>query len=243
MQAITPSAITAAVAALADVERARGQARFFKTGPGQYGAGDQFIGVTVPQLRQLARGLRGAPLDTLEALLRRPVHEERLLALLILVEQYRRGDAATRQAIYELYRRSMATINNWDLIDASAADIVGAHLDQRADRRAVLESLARSPSLWERRLAMISTYHQIKQGRSEDALHVAGLLLADREDLIHKAVGWMLREVGKRCAAGALEAFLRARYHDLPRTTLRYAIERFSPEQRQRYLQGPPPPR
>ena len=178
MQAITPSAITAAVAALADVERARGQARFFKTGPGQYGAGDQFIGVTVPQLRQLARGLRGAPLDTLEALLRRPVHEERLLALLILVEQYRRGDAATRQAIYELYRRSMTTINNWDLIDVSAADIVGAHLDQRGDRRAVLESLARSTSLWERRLAMISTYHQIKQGRSEDALHVAGLLLA-----------------------------------------------------------------
>ena len=177
-------------------ERAASHQWFFKTGPGEYGAGDRFLGVTVPQLRTIAREYRDMPLKYVVTLLQSPWHEERLLALLILVGQYDRADTRTRQTIHQLYLRNTRSINNWDLVDSSAAQIVGAHLET-GDRR-VLRRLARSRSVWERRIAMIATYHYIRQRDFKDALTIAGLLRRDEHDLIHKAVGWMLREIGKR---------------------------------------------
>ena len=214
-------------------DRAEGHASFFKTGPGEYGAGDRFLGVTVPQLRTIAREYRDMPLKYVVKLLQSPWHEERLLALLIMVGQYARADGPTRQTIHQLYLRNTKSINNWDLVDSSAAQIVGAHLEPR-DRR-VLRKLARSKSMWERRIAMIATYHYIRQRDFKDALTIAGLLRRDEHDLIHKAVGWMLREVGKR-DRGAEERFLRRHARTMPRTMLRYAIEKFPQPLRRRYL-------
>ena len=238
-----PGALGATGAALASVrrdlrkvaspDRAAGHASFFKTGPGEYGAGDRFLGATVPQLRAIAREYRDMPLKYVVKLLQSPWHEERLLALLIMVGQYARADAPTRQTIHQLYLRNTKSINNWDLVDSSAAQIVGAHLEPR-DRR-VLRRLARSKSMWERRIAMIATYHYIRQRDFKDALTIAGLLRRDEHDLIHKAVGWMLREVGKR-DRGAEERFLRKHARTMPRTMLRYAIEKFPQPLRRRYL-------
>jgi 3-methyladenine DNA glycosylase AlkD len=213
--------------------RAESNTWFFKTGPGEYGEGDRFLGVTLPQLRALAREYRDMPLKCIVSLLRSPWHEERLLALFILVGQYARADARTRQTIHQLYLRNTRSINNWDLVDSSAAQIVGAHLKTR-DRR-VLRRLARSTSVWERRIAMIATYHYIRQGDFTDALAIAGLLRRDEHDLIHKAVGWMLREIGKR-DRGAEERFLRRHARTMPRTMLRYAIERFPERLRRTYM-------
>ena len=218
---------------LARPDRAKSNAWFFKTGPGEYGAGDRFLGLTVPQLRTIAREYRDMPLKYVVTLLRSPWHEERLLALLIMVGQYARAGKATRQAIHQLYLGNTRSINNWDLVDSSAAQIVGAHLEPR-DRR-VLRRLARSESLWERRIAMIATYHYIRQRDFKDALTIAGLLRRDEHDLIHKAVGWMLREIGKR-DRGAEERFLRKHARTMPRTMLRYAIEKFPQPLRRRYL-------
>jgi 3-methyladenine DNA glycosylase AlkD len=214
-------------------ERAKSNKWFFKTAPGEYGAGDRFLGVTVPELRALARDYRDMPLKYVEKLLHSPWHEERLLALLILVNQYVRGDARARHAIHQIYLRNTASINNWDLVDSSAAQIVGAHLEKR-DRR-VLRTLARSKSVWERRIAMIATYHYIRQRDFKDALAVAALLRRDEHDLIHKAVGWMLREIGKRDRRTE-ERFLRKHARRMPRTMLRYAIERFPAGTRRKYL-------
>jgi 3-methyladenine DNA glycosylase AlkD len=221
---------------LARPERAKSHAWFFKTGPGEYGADDKFLGVTVPQLRTVAREYRDMPLKYVVTLLRSPWHEERLLALLIMVGQYARADKPTRQAIHQLYLRNTKSINNWDLVDSSAAQLVGAHLEPR-DRR-VLRRLARSKSLWERRIAMIATYHYIRQRDFTDALTIAGLLRRDEHDLIHKAVGWMLREIGKR-DRGAEERFLRKHARTMPRTMLRYAIEKFPQPLRRKYLSIP----
>lgn len=217
----------------ADPVRAKGSQRFFKTGPGEYGAGDRFLGIPVPLLRQLAREYENLPLGGVSVLLKSPLHEERLLALLILVRQYGRGDAATRDAIYECYVRNRARINNWDLVDSSAEHIVGAHLRQ-ADRR-FLRVLARSPSVWDRRIAMLATFHYIKADDYDESLSIARLLLNDSHDLIHKAVGWMLREIGNRDRTVA-EKFLQAHASRMPRTALRYAIERFPENLRRRYL-------
>lgn len=214
-------------------ERAESNKWFFKTGRGEYAAGDRFLGVTVPQLRAIAREHRDMPLKYVVRLLQSPWHEERLLALLIMVRQYVGADARSRRAIHQLYLRHTKSINNWDLVDASAAQIVGAHLETR-DRR-VLRRLARSTSLWERRMAMIATYHYIKQGDFRDALAVAELLLKDDHDLIHKAAGWMLREIGKRDRRTE-ERFLKKHAARMPRTMLRYAIERFPPQVRRKYL-------
>jgi 3-methyladenine DNA glycosylase AlkD len=218
---------------LARPDRARSNKSFFKTGRGEYGAGDRFLGVTVPQLRTLAREYRDMPLKYVAALLRSRWHEERLLALLILVRQYVHADTRTRRSIHRLYLRNTRSINNWDLVDSSAAQIVGAHLDMR-DRR-VLRRLARSPSVWERRIAMIATYHYIRQKDFKDALAIAALLRRDEHDLIHKAVGWMLREIGKRDRR-AEERFLRKHARTMPRTMLRYAIEKFPPTLRRKYM-------
>jgi 3-methyladenine DNA glycosylase AlkD len=218
---------------LARRERAETNKWFFKTGPGEYGEGDRFLGLTLPQLRALAREYRDMPLRYVVTLLHSPWHEERLLALLIMVGQYVRADTPTRQTIHQLYLQNTRWINNWDLVDSSAAQIVGAHLET-GDRR-TLRRLARSTSLWERRIAMIATYHYIKQVDFRDAFAVAELLLKDDHDLIHKAAGWMLREIGKRDRR-AEERFLKKHASRMPRTMLRYAVEKFPQPLRRKYL-------
>ncbi len=209
--------------------------RFFKTGPGQYGEGDLFRGIRVPELRRLSKSYKDIPLEQAKRLLHSAYHEDRLLALLILVRKYAKADEAGKSGIYELYLSHTRFINNWDLVDASAEHIVGAYLSDKSKKP--LYHLARSPNIWERRIAMLATFHFIKQGKCDETLTIAEILLTDKEDLIHKAVGWMLREVGK-CDIQKEEAFLSVHYHHMPRTTLRYAIERFPEDKRQRYLKG-----
>ena len=218
---------------LRNARRAEGVARFFKTGPGEYGAGDRFLGIDLPTLRRLVREFAALPLGEVATALASPWHEERLVALLLLVRRYQRGTSRDREAIYRLYMRRRTRVNNWDLVDLSAEHIVGAHLVNGS--RTVLTALARSPRLWDRRIAIIATAHYIKRGEFGPTLQLARLLLGDEHDLIHKAVGWMLREVGKRDRA-VEEAFLRRHAHRMPRTMLRYAIERFPERLRKRYL-------
>jgi 3-methyladenine DNA glycosylase AlkD len=225
--------IRKAVRDLADPKRAAVLRGFFKTGPGQYGEGDRFVGLTVPQVRSLLHRFHPADDAVLRDLLRSPIHEERLLALLLLVERYQKGSTAERNRVFALYVKNFKRINNWDLVDASAEHIVGPH----AVGRAQLLRWARSPHLWTRRIAIVSTFHSIRAGRFGDTLAVAGVLLSDEEDLLHKATGWMLREVGKRDAA-ALASFLRRHHRRMPRTMLRYAIERFPESRRKAWLAG-----
>ena len=229
----TVGAVRRALKQRADPARAALLQRFFKTGPGEYGAGDRFYGLTVPSVRAVGAKCRSLSLDHIEALLQSAWHEERLLALVVLVDHYQRGDASRREAIYRLYRRNTRRINNWDLVDCSAGHIVGAHLEKRD--RGALRRLARSSLVWERRIAIIATFYYIRRGEFGETLRVARLLLDDDHDLIHKAVGWMLREVGKQ-NRGAEEQFLRACAHRMPRTMLRYAVERFPERVRRRYL-------
>lgn len=231
----TAVALQQQLEAVGDREKARASRRFFKAEPGGYGEGDRFRGIPVPVLRRLARQYRGLPLDAMRGLLQSAYHEDRLTGLLIMVQAYPRGDETLRQALYELYLGHSAQINNWDLVDTSAEHIIGAHLQHRS--KAPLTRLARSKAWWERRMALLATFRYIKQGQYDETLRIARLLLHDREDLIHKAVGWMLREVGKR-DRGREEAFLRAHYREMPRTALRYAIERLPEGRRQAYLKG-----
>ena len=216
---------------LADPVRAIGVSRYFKTGPGEYGEGDRFLGLRLPDLHRIARQYRELPLAEVRKLLDSPWHEARQVALFILVQQYKRGTPAEREAIFRLYLRHTRRINNWDLVDCSAGCVVGAHLT--AGRRVPLRRLAHSPLLWERRIAMIATSHAIARGEFGSALRVAAWLQRDPHDLIHKAVGWMLREIGKRDRR-VEEAFLDQYAARMPRTMLRYAIERF-PERRRRF--------
>jgi 3-methyladenine DNA glycosylase AlkD len=209
--------------------------RYFKTGPGQYGEGDHFLGIRAPVMRKLARAHLSVTLGTCAALLRSRYHEARLLGVLILALKSERGDDRVREAVYELYLRNTARVNNWDLVDVSAPRIVGGYLAER--NRSVLVRLARSASLWERRIAILATQHFIRRGEFDDTFRIADLLLEDREDLIHKATGWMLREVGNRDRA-AEEAYLKTRYARMPRTMLRYAIEKFPEPRRRQYLKG-----
>jgi len=209
--------------------------RFFKTGPGEYGAGDRFRGIRVPVLRKLASQYRHLTPQQVVRLLRSPFHEDRLLALLVLMRLYRRGDDERRAQVYELYLKHTKFINNWDLVDISAGHIVGAFLADKS--REPLYVLAHSGSLWERRIAVMATSHFIRRGEYQETLRIAELLLSDKEDLIHKATGWMLREVGKRDLRSE-EDFLRAHYQRMPRTMLRYAIEKFTPRERRKYLSG-----
>jgi 3-methyladenine DNA glycosylase AlkD len=207
--------------------------RFFKTGPGDYGEGDVFIGVKVPAIRAVAREGRTLPLDDNLALLRSRVHEERLLALILLVDRFRRGDGDARRRVYIAYLAHTRYVNNWDLVDASAPPILGGWLEGRSRRPLV--RLARSRLVWERRMAILATFHFVKRGEVDETLRIAEILLEDEHDLIHKAVGWMLREVGKR-DADAARRFLDRHARSMPRTMLRYAIERFAPAERKRYL-------
>lgn len=216
--------------------RAKISARFFKTGKGEYGEGDIFIGVSVPHIRLVAREYPTIALSEIKQLLRSKIHEERLLALILLAEKFSAADEHGREAIYNFYLLHSPYINNWDLVDTSADKIVGAYLSDRP--KAFLYKLAKSKNVWERRIAIMATFHFIKQGRCAETFKIADLLRHDQHDLIHKAVGWMLREVGKRCSASALERYLKPRYSRMPRTMLRYAIEHMSARKRRAYLAG-----
>ena len=215
---------------LSDPEKAKVMQRFFKTGPGEYGEGDIFLGVIVPKSRQVAKKFSQLPLGEVKALLYSGVHEERLVALLILVRKYASASGG-QEEIVRFYLDNMKQVNSWDLVDLSAPYIIGGYLLNRA--RGLLYRLARSDNVWERRIAIVATLHFIRNNDFHDTLKIAGLLLADRHDLIHKAVGWMLREVGKRNLV-AEQTFLDKHYTVMPRTMLRYAIERF-PESKKGY--------
>ncbi|MDP9205936.1 MAG: DNA alkylation repair protein [Gemmatimonadota bacterium] len=231
----TLAAVRKELYALGDPADAIHLQRFFKTAPGEYGAGDKFLGLRVPALRRLVEEY--SQLDDAHALemLASSWHEERLLALMLLVHGYRRGDDSRRERIHRAYLENTRYINNWDLVDASAEHIVGPHLDPREIE--LLERLARSDDIWKRRIAIVSTFHFIKRNEFGPTLRIAHLLLEDSHDLIHKAVGWMLREVGKRDRK-VEDAFLKKHYHKMPRTMLRYAIERHPEQLRKRYLAG-----
>ena len=210
-------------------------ARFFKTGPGQYGEGDIFLGLRAKEMHQMSKEHSSLPFKDLRILLRSPIHEDRLLALLILVRQAATSDSGVKEKIYKLYLAHTRYINNWDLVDASARDIVGGHLADKS--RQPLVRLAVSKNIWERRISIVATHYFIGRGEFADTTRIALLLLGDKEDLIHKAVGWMLREVGKKHQP-TLEVFLRRHGKVMPRTSLRYAIERFPKELRVAYLTG-----
>ena len=220
---------------LSDEKTAGALRWFFKTGPGEYGEGDMFRGIRVPVLRKLCREFAHAGVyDALE-LLASGWHEDRLLGLLLLVERYRKSDEAQRRLIYTHYCSRTDRINNWDLVDLSCPPIVGSHLQHRD--RSPLFRFAQSEILWERRIAIVSTFHFIRAGDFGDTLAIAEMLVDDREDLIHKATGWMLREVGKR-DVGVLEEFLSGYCRIMPRTMLRYAIEKLPEPRRQAWLKG-----
>jgi 3-methyladenine DNA glycosylase AlkD len=231
--------VQAALAKLSDKERAVSSQRFFKTAVGQYGAGDRFRGIRVPALRDLVRTYAALSLPETRKLLASPYHEDRLLALLLLVRKYTRGTEEVRATIYIAYLASTRFINNWDLVDSSAPYIVGEHLQERD--RTVLSTLVKSANLWERRIAMLATLAFIRRDDYTSTITLARELLTDREDLLHKAAGWMLREVGNRDAE-VLDRFLRQHHARMPRTMLRYAIEKLPERRRKAYLVGDPLP-
>ena len=218
-----------------DAKIAEHSQRFFKTGKGEYGEGDKFLGIRVPVLRKLAKKYKNISLDEIVELLKSPFHEERLLAVFMLVNAFKKSSDEVRKNIYEIYLANTEFINNWDIVDSSAHFIVGAYLRNR-DKKS-LYTLAKSENLWERRIAIIATFHFIKNNEFADALKISRILLTDEEDLIHKAVGWMLREIGNRNIETE-EKFLKKHYKKMPRTMLRYAIEKFPEEKRQKYLKN-----
>lgn len=220
---------------LANHARALSMARFYKTGPGEYAEHSVFLGLTSPQMQQLAKNHQDTLLDELENCLQNRYHEVRMTALFVLVRRYARGH--DQEAIFDLYMRNLSYINNWDLVDISCRDIVGAHLFTR-DRR-ILDDLAETPHLWSQRVAIVSTWYFIKKGDYTDTLRIAQKLLHHPHDLLHKAVGWMLREAWKRGGKQEVEDFLLRHIAETPRTLLRYAIERMPEEKRQYFLQHP----
>ena len=224
-----------ALRALAQPGKARTAAQYFKTGPGEYGEGDQFYGIRVPQVRELARQFNTLSMAGCVALLQSPYNEARLMALAILVRRFEKGDAATQNAVYTTFMAQRHRVNNWNLVDSSAPYISGPYLLQRD--RAVLRKLALSPAMWDRRIAVLSTFAFIRAHDFADTLDLCEVLLPDPQDLMHKACGWMLRELGKRDQP-ALLGFIQTHYSAMPRTMLRYAIEKFEPETRRCLLQG-----
>jgi len=220
---------------MGDKKDARFLQGFFKTGVGQYGEGDIFLGIRVPALRKLAKEYKALLPEEVLPLLRSTYHEVRLFALILFVNAFAQGDKIIQKKIYDLYMANTRHINNWDLVDISAPNIVGAFLMERSKKP--LCQLAKSKSLWERRIAVLANFYFIRSNKFADSLKIAVILLQDKEDLIHKAVGWMLREVGKRDMECA-EAFLQKHCRVMPRTMLRYAIERFTPSKRRMYMDG-----
>lgn len=222
----------------ADKDRAQFLLRYFKTGPGQYGEGDRFLGLSVPIQRKIALRYRALPLKDIDKLLLSPIHEHRFTGLEILVAQYERASEEERNEIFQFYLRHTRCMNNWDLVDTSAPYIVGRHLLLR--NRSILRDLAGSSNLWDRRIAILATFAFLRQGETKDTVQIARTLLTDPQDLIRKAVGWALREVGKVDKATLLD-FLRTNYDSISRTTLRYAIERFPAVERKKWLTGNQP--
>ncbi len=220
---------------LANRDIAEHSQRFFKTGEGQYGEGDQFLGIRVPVLRRHIKNFQQTALEDIQELLMSSFHEERLFSLLLLVHKFAKGNENEKKTIYRIYLNNTHYINNWDLVDCSAHKIVGAYLEDK-DRQ-ILYRLVQSDSLWERRIAIMSTFQFIRDNQFDDALSISKQLINDKEDLIHKAVGWMLREIGKRDIA-IEEKFLKSFYKKMPRIMLRHAIEKFPEQQRKQYLEG-----
>lgn len=229
----TSQAVDDQLKSLGTPEKAKASAWFFKTGKGQYGYGDVFYGVTVPEQRKVAKEFAGLSLAEIEKLLKHTVHECRLTGLLILVKQFQKADESQRQQIAQFYLDHLSCVNNWDLVDSSASSILGVYLIDKD--RSVLYQLAKSADLWRRRVAIIATAAFINCGQFDDTLRIAELLLPDTHDLIHKAVGWMLREVGKKDRV-VEEKFLAQHAATMPRTMLRYAIEKFPDHERKLYL-------
>jgi 3-methyladenine DNA glycosylase AlkD len=224
-----------ALFALADTGKAATAARYFQSSPGQYGEGDQFLGIRVPVIREIARQFNTLTLADCAALLQSPYNEVRLLALDVMVRRFTKGKADVQTAVYACFMQHRDRINNWNLVDGSAPYISGPYLLKRD--RGILWELANSPVLWDRRIAVLSTFTFIRAGDFDDALKLYAQLLTDPHDLMHKACGWMLRELGKRDEARLL-GFLQTHYAALPRTTLRYAIERFDAPKRKEFLLG-----
>ncbi|MFH1728258.1 MAG: DNA alkylation repair protein [Pseudomonadota bacterium] len=220
---------------IADPEKKKVLQRFFKTGPGQYGEGDVFIGIKVPDLRKLSKKYKDLSFKEIKELLKSEVHEERILAIFIMILQYNKGDDKLKKKIFDLYLKSTKHINNWDLVDLSAHHIVGDYLNDKD--RSILFELAKTNDLWKKRISMISCFFYIRKKDFSDALKISKILLNDDHDLIHKAVGWMLREIGNRDLKTE-ETFLKKHYKKMPRTMLRYAIEKFEEGKRQDYLKG-----
>jgi len=216
-------------------KKAKNLQRFFKTGKGQYGEGDIFIGIMAPEMRKLAKKYSGMPLIKIQELLNSEIHEHRFVALVILVNKFEEANEIDRANIFNFYLKNTKNINNWDLVDASAHNIVGNFLFEK-DKK-ILYELSRSEDLWKKRISIVSTLSFIRQNKFEDTFAISELLLGDSHDLIHKAVGWMLREVGKKDIE-ILKDFLRQHYENIPRTTLRYAIEKFEENERKRWLRG-----
>lgn len=236
------SQIIAEMKSLANEEQGQNLSRFFKTGPGQYGEGDIFLGIKVPVQRQVAKKYFSASLDDIKKLLASPVHEHRLVGLLILVSQYEKADEDRQEEIAQFYLKNLKAVNNWDLVDLSTPKILGHYFFRHLPKRLSVEvcqtinALADSKNIWERRVAMLSTFYAIYQGRYQETVIIAKKLLNDKHDLIHKAVGWMLREMGKRAGREHLLAFLDKNLANMSRTTLRYAIEHLPENERQAYL-------
>jgi len=231
----TASTVIEALRAQADPVKAAFFPRFFKTGKGEYGEGDTFLGVTVPKQRAIAKNHRLLPLNEIVKLLKSPIHECRLTGLFILTHQFQKGNQETQSEIVALYLKHVDFINNWDLVDATAHKIIGPYLENRD--RELLYTLAATDHLWSQRIAVIATFHFIRLGQFQDTLQLAEFLMNHPHDLIHKAVGWMLREVAKRDME-LVEAFLKAHYDQMPRVMLRYAIERFPKNLRKSYIRG-----
>ncbi|NWF50393.1 MAG: DNA alkylation repair protein [Ignavibacteriaceae bacterium] len=223
------------VNSLSDPDQAEILQRFFKTGRGEYGEGDVFAGIKLPVQRKIAKENSETPISELKKMLLSPVHEIRMIALIILTNRFARADEVNKKIIFDFYIENREKINNWDLVDISAPKIPGEFLFDK-DKK-ILYDFARSKNIWERRIAIISTFGFIRKNHFEDTIQISKILLKDKEDLIHKAVGWMLRETGKRNLR-TLELFLKEYYKTMPRTMLRYAIEKFPEHKRQNYLKG-----
>ncbi len=236
----TAQAVWQAISKEKNEEKARVLSYFFKTGPGQYGEGDFFLGLTVPVSRKVAKEFAGLPLNEIKILLANKYHEVRMVALAILVANYNKAkNDQERKKIFKFYLANAKKINNWDLVDLTAPNIIGDYCVRYPENLDLLRKMAQAKNLWQRRIAILATFAFIKKGSNQEVFEFAEMLLNDQEDLMHKAVGWMLRESGKRVSVKDLENFLKKNIKKMPRTTLRYAIEHFAEEKRKEYLKMP----
>jgi 3-methyladenine DNA glycosylase AlkD len=218
-------------------EKAKILQRFFKTGKGQYGEGDIFLGITVPKQREIAKKYQDLTLHEVAEILNIKIHEQRLTALIILVNKYKQSNEKQKKEIFNFYLSQTKNINNWDLVDVTCPQIVGDYLFHNQEQKQILYKLAQSKNLWEKRIAIISTFYFIRKENFDDTIAISEILLNDSHDLIHKAVGWMLREVGKKDKQTLIK-FLKTHYQNMPRTMLRYSIEKFEEAERKKWLRG-----